>query len=282
MKTALSTVVGSGGFGNRLYAWECLYEIAKINDAEIECNWKELEHIELPNTKYKSNFEEYKSFNSNDLENNSFILDKQFNYKEISGFSFNRYFNKIHIKNNSFPKKYMKLKDDKIINKIKHIIANNNVIGVHVRKRDISMVGQDIPESWYLSLMNEVVSFKNDVKFYISSDVSEKDLQSFYINFDCLNYKDILPHIDKIVFPDDGSPQLDTDLAGLIDFFSLAETKMLICSISTWSMNAYQMNHIPIIFPKEKRCNYQPLENSIVQYKDSDNEKKLTINDIFL
>ena len=309
-------VGNGGGFGNRLYSWETMYEIAKINNAELECDFSELEHLILPNTIYNKefNYSGAPDYNSNILgktldngyvttdSNNmiDFKLNPNFNYYPICGFGFNRHFNTIHINSGIYPKQQMKMKDSLLFDKIQDITTD--CVGVHIRRGEAGHGKHDIfdpnrqgvayypvgtiPDFWYLSLMNQIKEIYPNIKFYISSNAKKEDLQVFYDNFNIITYRDILStesehnHMESVEEYQrcvNLKKSIDTDLSGIVDFYSLSCSNLLICSISTWSMCAYEMNNIPTIWPEARD---QKL-NSIYRFRNSIIRKQINIENIF-
>ena len=294
-------VSNDSGFGNRLYNWECCYEIAKINNAILTCDYPELEFIDLPNTikienfNYSSPPENYKPFNSNNIEKDGFILDQKYNHYSTEGFGFSRYFALKQRSEFDFPKKGMKLKDDILSDKIKDIVKN--VVGVHIRRGAVPQGGDSTPTTfvkdryghpdfWYMSLMDQIVEIIPDVKFYISSNATKQELQSYYDKYDVVTHKDILgyesTHSDlrswNIYLEHCRTGKMvDTDLAGMVDFFSLIYSKLIICSYSSWSTNAFEVQNTPSIWPEEE---HQKID-SLKLNRNSNKERLISVNELF-
>jgi len=258
MKIAIKTFLhNSGGFCNRVFSWECIYELSKINNAEIVCDWKELSFLEFPNTIYETNFSNYSGFNSNDsnLKERGFLLDKNKNHIAICGFGFNRYFEKKHYEDKISPKQQIKLKDCDLEKRIEEI--NKEVIGVHIRRGDYAKMTNDfifksgvtLPDKWYFDLMSQYKEKNKDIKFYISSDANRDELKLFYDNFDVLDCETVLGKET----PGKGkshSINHTCSYEDIVDLIALGKTKEIICSVSTWSMFAYQANNKPYIWPE--------------------------------
>ena len=300
-------ICNAGGFGNRIYAWETMYEIAKINNAELESDFPELEYITLPNTTYTQNsivneyhhsYKDYLPFNSVKIYP-TFKLADGYNYYATCGFGYHRYFDRIHEKDYSFPKQQMKLKDNFLSEKIKNITSG--VVGVHMRRGEAGVGNHTlfdpkhqgvthyptgtIPDFWYYSIMSQIKEYNPNIKFYLSTDDSRDNLNIFYDNFDIISNKDLL----STDFKYDGwkSPQdyeyasgnnliRGGDLAGMIDLFSLSSCNLLICSVSSWSMTAYEMGKLPTIWPEVA----QQTLDSIRMFRLTENAKSLKITDI--
>ena len=255
MKIAVKQFDFCGGLCNRIFAWECIYEIAKINNANIVCDWKELEFLDLPNTTYETNFNNYLPFNSNNaqLVKNNFLFDPKNNYMAICGFDFNRIFEETHYREKKSPKQQIKLKDCVLEKKIEEI--TKDVVGVHIRRGDYKNIEKfttrarfRTPDQWYLNLMNQYKEKFDNIKFYISSDAEKSMLKIFYDNFDIIDCDYILgKKTDKNMML---GPKLSCNYEDVVDLIALGKTKEIICSVSTWSMFAYEANNKPYIWPE--------------------------------
>jgi len=244
------------GLCNRIFIWECIYEIAKINNATIVCNWEELEFLDFPNTEYDPNLtgEGYIPFNSmnKNLISNNFVLPKGYNFIATCGWGFNRHFEETHYREKKSPKQQIKLKDNELSYKIEETVKN--AIGVHIRRGDyrhsdkfILSSGICTPDYWFINLMNQYKDKYRDVRFYISSDAEKDMLKVFYDNFDIIDCESILGRKANKFRSSNAKASCPPD--GIVDLFALSKTKEIICSVSTWSMFAYQTGNKPYIMP---------------------------------
>lgn len=319
-------VGNEGGFCNRLFAWDALYKIAMINNAELVCDWTELEHISLPNTTYQTNFDNYKPFNSNDIAEYDFILEDGFDYYATCGFAFAREIRSKNLPNKEITSQLHKICLNSSELQIKIQNTCKKVVGIHIRRGDygdgkhnnfIPRCPHSIPDSWYLNIMTQLKELNSDVTFYLSSDGTDEELQIFYDKFNIINNKTIQPDDDKKVnniiahYPRlnrmissllninliknitnnharlnnlvhlldkeaKGITHHDAQLSHLIDLFALSNCKLIICSVSTWSMVAYMLNNSPTIWPETQ---HQTLE-SLKQSKDTEFQKNIDIRTI--
>jgi len=269
-----------GGICNTLFGWAGVYEVARINNADVVTDLPEMEHITLPRTTFQTNFDNYINFNSNDpnVVRNNFKLNPNFNYNATCLWGYNRRLSWCNPEEDClFPIQKLKLKDDILDTKIKDVCQN--LVGVHIRRFDyqqtngrfIPSSGYAIPDKWYISIMEQIVERFPNIEFYLSSNGTQQELQIYYDNFKIINNKNINFNNDKPSNPYD--PKTLTDF---IDLFALSKCKLIIGSVSTWSMISFILNNTPVIYPETSDQNL----TSLRQYKFTPREKLVNINNI--
>jgi hypothetical protein len=224
------------------------------------------------------------------LKDETYKLDTEINWvlfqqKFIEYFK--HYFNFIKNFNSNRPLQLIDIKNDILKNTI--IKKLDDVIGIHMRKGDVGTPEETIDfeqirnklkdknlsddkrkelekksltcrqgGSWYetfkderyLKIMNDIVKFKPNQKFYISTNGDKEQLKVFYDNFDILDYSTILDNIEDI---DKSKNYLDYELnknclRNVTDLFSLSYSKFLILHPeSTWSMFAKWYKNVPSV-----------------------------------
>lgn len=236
------------GFSNKIFKWETIYHISKINDLKIMYNFPELQHLILPNTENGDvlKLDNLQNFSTGEIKKNNFKLDNTKNWIANDGWNFHW----MEWNRENRPLQLMSLRDKNIQNIINNTIKNN-IVGLHVRKGfflETDKIRHDrengeafrTPIWWFFSICNQILRIRPDTIFYLASDGPEKELKIYHDNFNIINYKNLCDTNDE-------------NLIKMLDIFFLSQCKTVICSTSS------TFSHLVDWFGIDKYCIY-PVE----------------------
>jgi len=272
-KTYLIKCSSAGGFANKLFGWEYAYSLAALNGMGVVCDWPVLEHITLPNTMRIDRMpypEQTIKIDGRTIPP-PYLLEKEKHYELTCGFDFPRVFEQGYADAGKRPISEMELRDQKLDATISRFMNMTPfVVGVHIRKGDYINTGGRfvaqcpfrVPDAWYFRMMSAVRKAVPGVVFYLASDGTKEELQPYYDNFPCTDNRIFS---DEFTKAGQGKTHHAARKEDMADLFALASTKLLICSVSTFSMVAYSMYDIPVLWPEAELQTLQ----TIKRHRDS-------------
>ena len=105
-----------------------------------------------------------------------------------------------------------------------------NVIGVHVRLGDYTILQRGTSVSWYATIVNEIIKrHGGKYKFFVFSDGEDQELSELLL----------MPQVKRVFFGN-----------ALSDLIALSKCKLIIGSDSTFSGWSAFLEQVPVIFPK--------------------------------